>query len=138
LILRIYLIFIFFNNWMYSLTDVSYEILLLGWQSMWFWFSLIDIKFELKFLIIVFRHGLVQGPGSGFWSGHWVTRVNFFLNQNDVILVKKQKSTSCNRVFDRILPGHTGFFLSLFFLQPGPVLAPGRPARPNRVSKLYF
>jgi hypothetical protein len=25
------------------------------------------------------------------------------------------------------LPGHTRFFLFLFFLQPGPVPAPGRP-----------
>jgi len=34
----------------------------------------------------------------------------------------------CNRVFDQVLPGHIGFFLSLFFLQPGPVLAPGLPS----------
>ena len=40
---------------------------------------------------------------------------------------KKQKSTGCNRVFDRVnLPGHTRSWLFLFFLQPGPVLAPGR------------
>jgi hypothetical protein len=52
-----------------------------------------------------------------------------FLNQNDIVLVKK-KLTGCNRV----LPDHTGFFLSLFFLQPGPIpaLGPG----PDRVSKL--
>ena len=28
-------------------------------------------------------------------------------------------------------PGHTGFFLPLFFLQPGPVPAPGRPDGPG-------
>jgi len=27
--------------------------------------------------------------------------------------------------------GHTGFFLPLFFLQPGPVPTPGRPAGPG-------
>ena len=26
--------------------------------------------------------------------------------QNDIVLVKKQKSKGCNQVFDRILPGH--------------------------------
>jgi hypothetical protein len=47
----------------------------------------------------------------------------------------------CNRVFDRVLPGYTGFFLILFFLQPGPVPAPdlpGQPAGPDRVSKLCY
>ena len=49
----------------------------------------------------------------------------FFLNQNDVVLIfKKQKLTSCNRVFDRVLPGRPEFF---FFLKLGPVPAPGRP-----------
>jgi hypothetical protein len=40
--------------------------------------------------------GLVQAPGFRFWSGHRVTRVNFF-NQNDVILVKKKNSTVTTR-----------------------------------------
>ena len=51
---------------------------------------------------------------------------------------KKQKSTGCNRVFDRVLPGQSNcnhiyirFFISLFFLQLGLVPAPGRPARPG-------
>jgi hypothetical protein len=37
----------------------------------------------------------------------WVSsfdRVNFFLNQNGVVLVK-QKSTDRNQIFDRVLPG---------------------------------
>jgi len=59
----------------------------------------------------------------------------FFLNQNDFVLVKKKKS---QRIATRFLtgfcrarsPGHTGFFLSLFFLQPGPVPAPDRPGQP--------
>ena len=41
-------------------------------------------------------------------------------NQNDVVLVKKTKSTGCNWIFYRVnLPGYTRFFLPLFFLQPG-------------------
>jgi hypothetical protein len=67
--------------------------------------------------------------------------------QNGVVLVKKQKSTGCNRVFDRVLPGRRvgwvtpGHDLSYFFINParfqlrvGRVL--GRPAGPNRISKL--
>jgi hypothetical protein len=42
----------------------------------------------------------------------------FFLNQNDIVLVKKTKSTGCNLIFDRVLmgqpPGHTGFFFLYF------------------------
>jgi hypothetical protein len=59
-------------------------------------------------------------------------------NQNDIVLVKKNKS---QRVCHRVLtgscrvsrvdpagqPGHTGFFFPSFFRQPGPVPAPGRP-----------
>jgi len=56
--------------------------------------------------------------------GFRVLTGSIFLNQNDVVLIKKQKSTGCNRVFDRVLPGHKEFFLSLFFLQPSPVSAP--------------
>jgi len=75
-------------------------------------------------LTIVLRPGPVQGPGSGFWPGHQVGRVNsfYFLNQNNVVLVKKKSQ----RVYNRVLLGHTRFFLPLFFLQPGPVPTPGR------------
>jgi hypothetical protein len=62
--------------------------------------------------------------------------------QNDVVFVKKkqkqkQKSMGCNRVFDRVFPGHrvnppgqpghTGSWLMQFFHQPGLVSAPDRP-----------
>ena len=67
--------------------------------------------------------GLVQGSDSEFWSGHRIAWVKFFfLNQNDVVLVKKKKkSTGCNRVFDRVLPGQpgtSGFFFPYFFFIP--------------------
>jgi hypothetical protein len=59
-----------------------------------------------------------------------VARVNFF-NQNDAVLVKKTKVLQPSFLPGLIgstgSPGHTEFFLSLFFLQPGPVLAPGWP-----------
>jgi hypothetical protein len=103
---------------------------------------------------IVFRSGLVDGlvqdPGYRFWSGHWVTRVNsFFLNQNDVILVKKQKSTGCNRVFDRVLLGQSGhrvnwitpgFSFPYYFFNPARFQprVPGQLAGSGRVSKLCF
>jgi len=37
----------------------------------------------------------------------------------------------CNQVFDRVLPGHTEFFLFLFFLQSGLISAPSRPVGPS-------
>jgi hypothetical protein len=81
--------------------------------------------------IMIFRLGPVQGLGSGFWPGYRSPK-SIFLNQNDVVLVKKkQKSIDCNRVFDRILPGQPGrqvnpssqpgyteFFIFLFFFNP--------------------
>jgi len=91
---------------------------------------------------IVFRPGPVQGPG------HRVARVNsFFLNQNDVVLVKKQNKSQ--RVATGFLTRSTGlsgqptgFFLPLFFLQLSLIPAPGdrvpgRPAGLSRVSKLW-
>jgi hypothetical protein len=66
--------------------------------------------------------------------------VFFFLNQNDVVLVIKKRKTktkvngfatgSC-RVNPPGQLGHTGFFLPLFFLQPGPIPAPGRAGFQN-------
>jgi len=70
---------------------------------------------------VVFSSGRFKTWISGF---DWITGLfgSIFLNQNDVVLVKKQKSTGHNRVFNRVLPGQpVRFFLSLFFLQSGPV-----------------
>jgi len=55
-------------------------------------------------------------------------------------------SIDYNQVFDRVLsgqparqPGHTGFFLPLFFLQLGPVSAPDRPGhKSTRRAELNF
>jgi hypothetical protein len=68
---------------------------------------------------IVFRPGLVQGSSSGFWPDQFFV---FLKNQNNVVLVKKKKTK-----VNGLQPGHTGFFLSLFFLQPGPVPALDQP-----------
>jgi hypothetical protein len=66
----------------------------------------------------------------------------FFLkkNQNDIVLVKNKTQRVATEFLTGLArsPGHTGFFLPIFFLQPGPVPAPGRPVRLNRVLKLYF
>jgi hypothetical protein len=68
-----------------------------------------------------------------FWPGYWIARVNFiFFKLKWLRFSKKKKS---QRVATRFLtgfcragsPSHTGFFLSLFFLQPGPVPAPDLP-----------
>jgi hypothetical protein len=44
----------------------------------------------------------------------------FFLNQNDVVLVKKkkQKSTGATGFFIGFLSGHTGFSFLYFFFNP--------------------
>jgi hypothetical protein len=44
----------------------------------------------------------------------------FFLNQNDVVLVKKQKSTGCKRVFGWVTPS----FFFLYFFKLDPISAP--------------
>jgi len=56
-------------------------------------------------------------------------------NQNDIILVKKIKVNELQPGHWVNLPGqsgHTEFFLPLFFLQSGPVPAPGQPVGPAR------
>jgi hypothetical protein len=67
-----------------------------------------------------------QGSGYRFCPGH-PGQSNFFINQNDIVLIKKQKN--CQRVttgFCRVnRPGHTELWLPLFFLKPGQVPAPG-------------
>jgi len=76
----------------------------------------------------------IQDPGSGFFSGHRVVRV-IFLNQNNVVLIIQQSQRIATRFLtgscrvNHILPGqpgHTGFFLPLFFLQSGLVSVSGR------------
>jgi hypothetical protein len=94
--------------------------------------------------------GPVQGPGSRFWLGHQVLTGSpgqfFFFKskRRRFSKKKKQKSTGLQPGLDRILLGHTGFFLPPFFLQPGPVPAPGRPgpgstcrARPGFKTMVY-
>jgi hypothetical protein len=50
---------------------------------------------------------LVRVPGSKFWPGHrvLVESVLVFLNQNDVILVKKKKKNKSQQVCNRVLTG---------------------------------
>jgi hypothetical protein len=57
----------------------------------------------------------------------WITESPGSFKKNKKQNEVKKKSTGCNRVFDRVnQPGHTRFFLPLFFLKPGPVPAPGQ------------
>jgi len=85
--------------------------------------------------IIVLRLDPVQGPGSRFWPGHRVGRVSSFFKKSKWRRFSKKNKNQwvCNQILSgqpsRQVnpPGHTGFFLPLFFLQPGPVSAPGRP-----------
>jgi hypothetical protein len=79
---------------------------------------------------IVFRPGLVKDP-----DFDRVARVNFFLNQNDVVLVKKKNQQVATGFLTRS-PGYIEFFLPLFFLQPDLIPAPDRPARPGWILKL--
>jgi len=81
-----------------------------------------------RVLIIVLDS--VWWSGFEFWLGY---PGQFFFNQNEIVLVKNKK-TKANGLQPGFWPaqsGHTGFFLSLFFLQPGPV-----QSRVSRVSKL--
>jgi hypothetical protein len=89
--------------------------------------------------IIVLRPSLVvgpvQGPGSGFWPSHQVGRVSFFFyfkSKQHRFSKKNKKKIKVNGFTTGSCwvnpPGHTGFFLPLFFLQPGQVPAPGWPS----------
>jgi hypothetical protein len=95
------------------------------------------VKIILTSIGKVFKPGPVKALVPGFDQ---VTRVNsdfFKKSKRSRFSKKNKKSTGCNRVFDRVLPGqsgrwvnqpgHTGFWLFLFFLKPSPVLALGRP-----------
>jgi len=81
---------------------------------------------------MVLRPGPVQGPGSGFWPGHRVI---------ESVLFKKSQRV-CNRVLSG-QPGRRvtlGFSFPCFFFNPARVQpqVPGRPAMPDRVSKLWL
>jgi hypothetical protein len=65
-----------------------------------------------------FLSGSVQGSRFGFRVSTGSPGRScqfFFLNQNNIVLVKKQKSTGCNRVFGQVTPG---FSLLYFFFNP--------------------
>jgi len=62
-----------------------------------------------------------------------------FLNQKDVVLVKKKKSQQVATGFLTGSPGHTGFFFPLFFLQPDSISVPDRSgSRSTRRAGLSF
>jgi hypothetical protein len=63
-----------------------------------------NLPFPL-FSSIGFRPGPVRGMGSKFWPSHSSQLFFYKKNQNNIVLViKKQKSTGCNRVFAKVLP----------------------------------
>jgi hypothetical protein len=94
---------------------------------------------------IVLRPDPVQGPGFGFWPGHLVSRVSFFLKKSKWHRFNKKKKKvngfatgSC-----RVNQVTSGFSFSYFFFNPvwfqllvGRI--PGQPAGPGRISKLYM
>jgi hypothetical protein len=84
--------------------------------------------------------GLVQGPGSGFWPGHRVGRVNLYFKKNSKRRRFSKKKNNSQRVATGFLtgfcrvnppgrPGHIKSWLILFFHQPDPIPTPGRPGR---------
>jgi hypothetical protein len=107
---------------------------------------------------IVLRPGLVagpvQGPGSKFWPGHRVLTGSpdrpsqfFFSNQNNIVLVKKQKKNKNQRVCNQVLIGfyrvvgsarsHRIFFFLVFSLtRPdfNPESTRSRINPPNRIG----
>jgi hypothetical protein len=100
-----------------------------------------------SFLFFVFLSVAVTKNHSGFltritwfsdptWFKVWILNFNqiiglfwliFFLNQNDVILVKKNQRVATEFLTESpSQPGHTRFFLLLFFFQPGLVSIPSQ------------
>jgi hypothetical protein len=86
-----------------------------------------------------FKPGLVQGSGFGFWSGHRVVRVNFFLKSKRRRFSKKNKN--------RLQPGLAGsprVFPYLIFFQHSSIPAPSsrsthwaRPDFKTMLSSVY-
>jgi len=78
-----------------------------------------------------FKPGLVQGPGSGFWSGRWVGRVNPYFKKNSK-RCRFSKKTKVNGLQPGFV-GSTGsagshrVMIFSIFHQLRPVPAPGRP-----------
>ena len=72
---------------------------------------------KLEFMFVFINSSLIdlaQDPGHRFYPGHRVIRSFgltpfFFINQNDIILVKKKVNSQrvYNRVFDRVLPSQS-------------------------------
>jgi hypothetical protein len=75
-------------------------------------------------MLIVFKPGPVQGPGSGFWPGY---RVNLYFKKNS-----KRRRFSKKKKVNGLQPGvvgllgYTGSWLVLFFYQLSLVLDPGQ------------
>jgi hypothetical protein len=84
-------------------------------------FNIPSIRFK-NTINRVFNPDPVQGPGSRFWLGHQVTRVNF------IFLKSKwrhfRKKTNVNGLQSSFWPGHPWFWLFLFFLKLSSVWAP--------------
>jgi hypothetical protein len=81
------------------------------------YYNLRCIVSEVIVLTIVFRPGPVAGPGSRFWPGYRIIRVNFFiLKKSKRCRFSKKKSTGYNRVFDRVARSHQVFPSSVFSL----------------------
>jgi len=103
--------------------------------------------YNMSVRIIIFKPGPVRSKAQvpGFDQVGWVNP-NFKTNSKRRRFSKKKKSTGCNRVFDRVLPGrpgHTWSWLILFFInpvrfQPRIGRVTGRLAGPGRVSKLWL
>jgi hypothetical protein len=98
---------------------------------------------------IVFRPSSVEGPSSEFWPGHRVLTRSFgsiFFNQNDAVLVKKNKSQQVATEFftgsyrvNRVAGSHRVFSSPVFSSTrscSSPRLAKSWVDLPSRVSKL--
>ena len=124
-------------TWLFFLVFIYLYIFLDFFYHHYLLFILLQIKVEKNTMLvprwtllkgylwtIVFRPGPVQGSGSGFWLG--LPGQIFFL-KNNVVLVKKQKSTGCNQVFDRVLPGQPVGSAGSHRVFPSPIFSSTRP-----------
>ena len=102
------------------------------WPSDWFECSCV-VRWFSRHGNMVFRPDLVADPAKGLGFGFWPSfRVNFvFFKSKRRGFSKKTKVNGLQPGFWPGLAESVGFFLPLFFLQPGLVPAPNRPARPG-------